>query len=61
VASVSVIASSAVEADIFAKVALLLGTREGVAFLESSGAAGFFIRRDGSYWKTENWPGEESL
>jgi thiamine biosynthesis lipoprotein len=55
--SVSVIAPSAVEADIFAKVALLLGSENGTHFLRAQGAQGLFIATDGSWRATAEWPG----
>jgi thiamine biosynthesis lipoprotein len=55
--SVSVIAASAVEADVFAKVALLLGVEVGERFLDARGAEGLFALSDGSWQATREWPG----
>jgi len=55
--SVSVIARTAVEADVFAKVALLLGPEAGGRFLDAQGAHGLFALADGSRQATREWPG----
>ena len=55
--SVSVIAPSAVEADVFAKVALLLGSEEGKRFIDEQGAHALFVGSDGSCQATSGWPG----
>jgi len=55
--SVSVIAPSAVEADVFAKVALLLGSEEGKRFIDAQGAHALFVGSDGSCQATTGWPG----
>ena len=55
--SVSVVATSAVDADVFAKVALLLGCAEGGRFLEEQRVEGLFVRRDGTWTTTAHWPG----
>jgi thiamine biosynthesis lipoprotein len=57
VISVSVIAPRAVEADVFAKVALLLGHEDGERFLSDRGAGGLFVRSDGRWETTRDWPG----
>jgi len=61
VVSVSVLADSAVTADVFAKAALIQGFDTGRAFLESQGAAGLFVFSDGSWQAVGNWPGGEGL
>jgi thiamine biosynthesis lipoprotein len=55
--SVSVTAPSAVEADVFAKVALLLGSEEGKRFIDAQGAHALFVGSDGSCQATTGWPG----
>jgi thiamine biosynthesis lipoprotein len=55
--SVSVIAPTAVEADVFAKVALLLGSENGIHFLHGQGVQGLFVATDGSWQATAGWPG----
>jgi len=55
--SVSVIAPSAVEADVFAKVALLLGSEKGKRFIDAKGAHALFVGPDGSCQATTEWPG----
>jgi len=55
--SVSVIAPSGVEADIFAKVALLLGSEKGKRFIDAQGAHALFVGSDGSCQATSEWPG----
>ena len=52
----TVIASRAVEADVFAKCALILGPEEGPSFLEARGAHGLLVLKDGSTRTTSNWP-----
>jgi thiamine biosynthesis lipoprotein len=52
----TVIVSRAVEADVFAKCALILGPEEGSAFLEARGAHGLLVLEDGSIRTTGNWP-----
>ena len=55
--SVSVVASNTIEADVFAKVALLMGSENGRQFLEARGAHGLFVGADGSFGVTGGWPG----
>ena len=55
--SVSVIAPSAVEGDVFAKVALLLGSEKGKRFIDAQGAHALFVGSDGSCQATREWPG----
>ncbi len=57
VVAVSAIAETATDADVFAKVALLLGVREGTRFLRAQRAHGLFALSDGSWETTEHWPG----
>ncbi|MEX1253761.1 MAG: FAD:protein FMN transferase [Dehalococcoidia bacterium] len=57
VISVSVVAPSAVQADVFAKVALLLGREAGERFLSDQGAGGLFVLGDRTWETTEHWPG----
>ena len=57
VTAVSVIAPSAVEADVFAKTALMLGVEGGTEFLASQHTSGFFIGDDGRAIPTPDWPG----
>jgi FAD:protein FMN transferase len=52
----TVIASRAVEADVFAKCALILGPDAGLAFLEKQGTQGVLVLTDGSLRKTQHWP-----
>jgi thiamine biosynthesis lipoprotein len=52
----TVITSRAVEADVFAKCALILGPEEGLAFLEARGAHGLLVLADGSIRTTSDWP-----
>jgi thiamine biosynthesis lipoprotein len=58
VASASVIALTAVEADVFAKAALILGEERGRAFLETVDCPGLFVLDDGSAHATADWPAE---
>lgn len=58
VLSVSVIARTAIEADVLGKTAVILGQREGSELLESRGAAGLFVRDAGQCIATQSWPGE---
>jgi thiamine biosynthesis lipoprotein len=57
VISVTVIAGSATEADVFAKTGLLLGADRGLAFLEEQDAPGLFVLDDGGAVHTAGWPG----
>jgi FAD:protein FMN transferase len=63
--SVTVVADRCEQAEVAAKVAFILGSREGADFLHKHQIAGLLVREDGS-WKTiEPWPAqlmeEESL
>jgi len=57
VISVTVVAPTATEADVYAKTALLLGLKEGPGFLERRGTPGFFITEDGGLIHTSGWSG----
>jgi FAD:protein FMN transferase len=52
----TVVATRALEADVLAKCALILGHEEGVDFLERRGAEGLLVLEDGTLKKTRNWP-----
>lgn len=54
--SVTVAAAQCRQADIAAKVAFLLGTEEGSAFLRLHGLAGLLLLGDGSYVTVGSWP-----
>jgi thiamine biosynthesis lipoprotein len=58
VVSVSVIAPTATEADVFAKTALLMGAGDGSRFLEKRNTSGLFVLSDGAVHRTAGWPGE---
>jgi thiamine biosynthesis lipoprotein len=53
--SVSVIAPTAVEADVFAKSAIIAGSAGGAALLEARRLPGFFLLSDGSIRTTHDW------
>jgi thiamine biosynthesis lipoprotein len=53
--TVTVVARTAVQADVAAKTVLLMGD-DGLAFVESRGMHGFVVRLDGSTAATSNWP-----
>ena len=55
VIGVTVIAPRAVEADVFAKCALILGPEVGLAFLESEAVHGLLVLADGSLKQTSGW------
>lgn len=57
VASASVVAARTVDADVFAKTALILGRDDGIAFLDRQGTPGFLVLDDGSIAMTAGWPG----
>ena len=59
VVSVSVLADSAVTADVFAKVALIRGFDAGREFIQNQGAAGLFVFPDGSWQAIGDFPGGE--
>jgi thiamine biosynthesis lipoprotein len=56
VISVSVIAPTATEADIYAKCALMLGPGEGRRFLETQRVRGLMVLQDGSVMRSAGWP-----
>jgi thiamine biosynthesis lipoprotein len=56
--SVTVLATSAVEAEVLAKTALVLGYDTGRALLEAQHAAGLFVLADGDVRTTAGWPGD---
>ncbi len=58
--SASVIASTATEADVYAKCALILGPGEGRRFLESQRVRGLFVLEDGTTIRTPGWPAASS-
>jgi thiamine biosynthesis lipoprotein len=55
--SATVIASTAVRADVFAKTVLLLGQEEGMQFLRDQGVPGLMIDESGQVTTTADWPG----
>jgi len=52
----TVIAQRAVDADVFAKCALLLGPEEGITLLEDLSTQGLLVLEDGSTKRTKKWP-----
>jgi thiamine biosynthesis lipoprotein len=52
----TVIAPTTVEADVFAKCALILGPKDGPAFLDTQGVHGLLVLADGSIQRTAYWP-----
>jgi thiamine biosynthesis lipoprotein len=56
VVSASVIARRAVEADVFAKTAVILGSFEGIEFLAGRGVDGYLVLDDGTSVETPGWP-----
>jgi thiamine biosynthesis lipoprotein len=56
VVSVSAVAPSAIEADVYAKTALILGPEDGQRFLETQRTAGLFILSDGGIRHAGDWP-----
>jgi thiamine biosynthesis lipoprotein len=57
VLSVSVIAPTAIQADVYAKTALLLGPVDGPRFLERQGTPGLFMMEEGGPVVTSGWTG----
>ncbi|MDE3096173.1 MAG: FAD:protein FMN transferase [Chloroflexota bacterium] len=55
VLSVSVCARCAMDADVFAKAALILGRDDGARFLEAHGAAALFVMVDGGTYASARW------
>jgi thiamine biosynthesis lipoprotein len=60
VLSASVVAETATKADVFAKVALLLGPDEGARFLREHDASGLFVMEDGRLLTTPGWAGTQA-
>lgn len=58
IVSVTVVAPVAVQADVFAKSALILGRERGIEFLEKQGVSGMFVFADRSSAATARWPGQ---
>ncbi len=58
--SVTVAARRCAQAEVAAKVALLLGEQEGGAFLRCRGIVGRFVSRDGRVSAGAGWPREET-
>jgi thiamine biosynthesis lipoprotein len=56
--SVTVVADQCMQAEIAAKVAFILGPRQGAEFLRRQQIAGLFVRQDGSWETVEPWPRE---
>jgi thiamine biosynthesis lipoprotein len=54
--SVTVAAERCEQAEVAAKVALLLGPGDGKAFLQKHGLAGLFLFENGEWTKTDSWP-----
>lgn len=52
----TVVAQRAVDADVFAKCALILGPSDGLRFLESQDAHGLLVLSNGSVQRTPGWP-----
>jgi FAD:protein FMN transferase len=63
--SVTVVADRCEQAEVAAKVAFILGSRQGADFLRKHRIAGLLVREDGSWNSVEPWPAqlmeEESL
>ncbi len=57
--SVSVGAATCAQADVAAKVALLLGPAAGVAFLEHQGLSGLLVAQSGALHRAGAWPDAE--
>ena len=57
VVSVTVIAPTAIEADVYAKTALLLGVTDGARFLEKRGAEGLFVLAGDVVHPSAGWRG----
>jgi thiamine biosynthesis lipoprotein len=54
--SVSVLAPTASEADVFAKTALIMGSAAGRRFLEQQECGGLLLKSDASWLATDHWP-----
>jgi thiamine biosynthesis lipoprotein len=57
VISVSVVCRTAMEADVYAKSALIMGIDRGLRFLEERQIRGLFVTNEGKLVVTENWQG----
>ena len=56
--SVTVVADRSEQAEVAAKVAFILGSQEGAAFLQKHHIAGLLVREDGSWQSVAPWPVE---
>lgn len=56
--SVTVVADRSEQAEVAAKVAFILGSEEGAAFLQKHRIAGLLVRHDGSWVSVDPWPVE---
>jgi thiamine biosynthesis lipoprotein ApbE len=54
--SASVIASSAIEADVFAKTVVILGSREGLRFVEEQRCPALIVLASGGVESGRYWP-----
>ena len=54
--SVTVVADRCEQAEVAAKVAFILGSREGAEFLRKQQIAGLLVREDGTWETVEPWP-----
>jgi thiamine biosynthesis lipoprotein len=54
--SVSVVADRCEQAEVAAKVAFILGSQQGTAFLRKHHIAGLLVRQDGTWETVEPWP-----
>ena len=54
--SVTVVADRCEQVEVAAKVAFVLGSKEGVTFLRDRQLAGLLIRVDGTWEATDAWP-----
>ena len=54
--SVTVVATGCEQAEVAAKVAFILGSRQGAAFLRKHQIAGLLVREDGTWETVEPWP-----
>jgi thiamine biosynthesis lipoprotein len=54
--SVTVVADRCEQAEVAAKVAFILGSRQGAEFLQKHRIAGLLVRKDGTWETVEPWP-----
>ena len=54
--SVTVVADRCEQAEVAAKVAFILGSRQGAEFLHKHSIAGLLVRKDGTWESVEPWP-----